>query len=104
MLKPFIKLTAALGLTLLAACGNSYGDRCATAVQCSGGNDNDVNACVAALNGNEQVALAYDCGDAYFKYNDCVDTTSTCDKKNLVNNCHDLADALKKCEEAASGR
>jgi len=104
MFKPFIKLTAALGLTLLTACGSSYGDRCDTAVQCSGGNDKDVDACIAALNGAQDVAAAYDCQDAYFKHSDCVDRSGTCNDKRFETSCKDEADALNKCENAASGQ
>lgn len=93
-----------MGLTLLTACGNPYGDRCAAAVQCSGGNDRDVDACVAALNGTEQVAAAYDCADAYFKHSDCVDRTGTCGDKHFETNCKAEADALNTCEKAASGQ
>lgn len=100
----FIKLTAALGLLLLAGCGSSYGARCDSAVQCGGGNDRDVDACIAALNGAEQVAAAYDCGDAYFKLSDCVERTSTCNDKRFQANCKDESEALNKCEDAASGQ
>ena len=98
------KLTAALGLMLLTACGSSYGDRCAASVQCSGGNDKDVDACVATLNGTEQVAAAYDCSDAYFKFTDCVDKTGTCDNKHYRTTCDGEAAALATCENAASGQ
>lgn len=104
MLKHFVRMTASLGLLLLTACGSSYGDRCAAQIQCSGGNDRDVDACVATLNGAEQVAAAYDCSDAYFKYTDCVDKTSTCDNKHYKNGCDGEAVALKTCTDAASGQ
>jgi hypothetical protein len=104
MFKPSIFLIAVMGLTLLAGCGNSYGDRCATSIQCTGGNDKDVNACVAALNGTEQVAAAYDCSDAYFKLSDCIDRTGTCDNKHFVSNCKGESDALHSCQNAASGQ
>ncbi len=100
----FIKMTVALGLLVLAGCGNSYGDRCASAIQCSGGNDKDVDACVATVNASEEIAAAYDCGDAYFKLSDCIDKTSTCDNKHFQANCKGESDALKTCENAASGQ
>jgi hypothetical protein len=104
MLKHFIMTTASLGLLLLTACGNSYGDRCAAAIQCSGGNDRDVDACIAKADGAENVAAAYDCSDAYFKLVDCVDNTSTCRDKHFENNCKDQSDALNTCVDAASGQ
>lgn len=102
MLKHFVMTTASLGLLLLTACGSSYGDRCAASVQCRGGNDRDVDACIAGTNGDEQVAAAYDCLDAYFKHAECVDVTSTCNDRRFENNCKEQSDALKKCVDAAS--
>jgi hypothetical protein len=104
MLKHFIMTTASLGLLLLTACGSSYGDRCAAAIQCSGGNDRDVDACVALVSAAEEVAAAYDCSDAYFKHADCIDNTSTCRDKHFESNCKAESDALKTCENAASGQ
>jgi len=103
MYKPFTALIAALGLTLLTACGTSYGDLCASAVQCQGGNDADVNACVAVAKGTEREAAAYDCSDAYFKRLDCIEKTSTCSKTHFDDNCNSESDALRACENAASG-
>lgn len=103
MYNPVIVLAAALGLTL-TACGTSYGDLCASTVQCEGGNDADVNACVALRNGAENKAAAYDCSDAYFKHLDCVEKTSTCSKTRFDDNCNSESDALHACENAASGR
>lgn len=103
MYKAFIVLAAALGLTL-TACGTSYSDICASSIQCEGGNDADVNACVAVLNGAEDEAAAYDCSDAYFKRLDCVEKTSTCSKTHFDDNCGAESSALHACEQAASGR
>jgi hypothetical protein len=103
MNKPFNVLIAALGLTF-TACGNTYGDLCASSVQCEGGNDNDVNACIAVLNGSEEEAAAYGCSDAYSKRLDCVEKTSNCSKTHFDNNCNAESDALQACEKAASGK
>jgi hypothetical protein len=104
MFKPSILLAAVMGLTLLTACGSSYGERCAAAVQCHGGNDRDVDACVAETDGAEQVAAAYDCSDAFFKLADCVDNTATCRDKHFEASCNSESDALRSCEKAASGQ
>ncbi len=103
MYKALIVLAAALGLTL-TACGTSYNDLCASAIQCEGGNDADVSACVAVAHGAEDEAAAYDCSDAYFKHLDCVEKTSTCSKTHFDENCNAERDALRSCEQAASGR
>ena len=93
-----------MGLTLLTACGSSYGERCAAAVQCSGGNDRDIDACIAVVNAAEEVAAAYDCSDAYFKHADCIDRTATCSDKKFESNCKGESDSLRTCENAASGQ
>ena len=93
-----------MGLTLLTACGTSYGDRCAAEIQCHGGNDRDVDACIAEQDGSEQVAAAYECSDAYFKLQDCIDSTSTCIDKHFRGNCNSQSDALQTCKKAASGQ
>ena len=103
MYKAYIVLAAVLGLTL-TACGTSYSEFCASAIQCEGGNDADVNACVAVANGAEDEAAAYDCSDAYFKHLECVEKTSTCSKTHFDANCKSERDALHSCENAASGR
>jgi hypothetical protein len=93
-----------MGLTLLSACGNSYGELCAVSIQCTGGNDLDVDACAARSAGDEDVALAYDCADPYFKLTDCVDRTATCNDKHFQANCKAESEALNKCIDAASGQ
>jgi hypothetical protein len=103
MYRAYIVLVAVLGLTL-TACGNSYGDLCAASVQCEGGNDNDVNACSAVLDGAEQEAAAYGCGDAFSKRLDCIEKTSNCSKTHFENNCDAESEALRACQKAASGK
>ena len=103
MYKAYIVLAAALGLTL-TACGNSYGNLCESSIQCEGGNDNDVNACIAQANGAEEEAAAYDCSDPYAKLFDCIDRTSVCSKTHFENSCGSEFTALASCEKAASGR
>ena len=93
-----------MGLTLLTACGNSYGELCAASVQCHGGNDRDVDACIARSSGDEEVAAAYDCSDPYFKLADCIDRTSTCNDKHFEANCKDESSAFRTCTDAASGQ
>jgi hypothetical protein len=103
MYKSFIVLTAALGM-MLTACGNPYGDLCASSIQCEGGNDKDVGACIALANGAEEEAAAYGCSDAHAKLIDCVNRSSTCNKTHFQTSCNAESDALAACENAASGR
>src|SRR4051812_40507434 len=104
MLRKLITLTAALTLALSTGCGNQMHDICSASTQCEGGNDRDVNACVAIADGAEQVAMAYDCGDAYNKFVDCIETTSSCNTKHYTNTCDQERNALAACEKAASGK
>jgi hypothetical protein len=104
MYKPFTALIAVLGLTLLTACGSGVeGDICAASIQCEGGNDKDVNACIGTANGAEQQAAAYDCSDAYTKLVDCVSKTGICKSTHYNTSCGAESTALFSCEKAASG-
>jgi hypothetical protein len=103
MYKPFIVLIATLGLALNAGCGaGQTGDICAARIQCEGGNDRDVDACISRRHGDEQAAAVYDCSEAYFKYLDCVSASSTCSDNKYKDNCDEQKKSLNSCEEAAS--
>lgn len=104
MQKPFTLLIAALGLTLFTACGSgAAGDICAASIQCEGGNDKDVHACIGQSDGAEEQAAAYDCSDAYAKAIDCISKTGTCKSTHFDTNCKAETSALFACEKAASG-
>ena len=81
-----------------------FGDTCERQAECEGGNDLDIDACVAGFEGSADVAAAYDCGDPFDKLVDCFDRTGNCDSNDYKTNCDDEEDALKKCQEAASAR
>jgi len=98
------RVVGVLGFLALTACGSVYSDLCDRQAQCQGGNDADIDACVASAEGAEEVASAYDCGDPYDKLVDCLDRTSNCDDKNFQSTCNDEYQALDLCEDAASAR
>ncbi len=109
MYKPFIVLIATLGLALNAGCGSQATDICLAEADCVGGNDADVDACIAVQDGASNYAAAYDCGEAYAKLIDCIETTSVCNtddksKHRYINSCGEQSKALNSCAEAASAR
>ena len=108
MHKPFIVLIATLGLALNAGCGSQAANICLAQADCEGGNDADVDACIALQDGASHYAAAYDCGEAYAKLIDCDETTSVCvkdkDKSRYNNSCGEQSKALNSCTEAASAR
>ncbi|MEO7329162.1 MAG: hypothetical protein ABI193_11315 [Minicystis sp.] len=88
----------------LTGCGSRAADSCNAAIECGGGNDADINACIAATDGLANEAAAYDCADAFDKVLDCIEKTGTCKSGSYHSDCGDEADALGKCEKAASAR
>ncbi|HVH44964.1 MAG TPA: hypothetical protein VM925_21570 [Labilithrix sp.] len=97
-----ITLLGLLSLSL-ANCTSTYTDICTKEKDCEGGNDKDVDACIERLRGQEDVAAAYDCSDAFDKALDCAESTATCKDKNFATECKSQNDALESCTEAASG-
>jgi hypothetical protein len=98
------RVAGALCLLALTACTGVYADLCEREAQCRGGNDADIDACVARAEGEEDAASAYDCSDPYDKVVDCLDRTGNCDDKDFESSCNDEYEALSNCEDAASAR
>ena len=86
----------------LGACGGWARDHCEQRAACQGGNEADIDACVVGIDAAEEVADAYDCGEAYSKYVDCVAASAFCDSGKFKNGCGELDDALDACIDAAS--
>ena len=95
-------LLIALALTALAGCGSKFQTYCQNQADCSGGNDKDVDACVAGIEGQKDVAAAYDCSDAFDKAVACYDSTGHCKAKVYGTDCAAEVKALTECENAAS--
>ncbi|MFO0757600.1 MAG: hypothetical protein U0359_13980 [Byssovorax sp.] len=89
---------------LLAGCGNVISSSCNESIQCEGGNDMDIDACIASSEGAQNVAAAYGCSEAFDKLLDCIDTTSKCSKGHYSSDCGDEAEAVASCEKAASSK
>ena len=97
-------LTSAV-LLALPAC-SKYSDFCQKEADCEGGNDNDVDACVEASRGQEDVADAYDCSDEYDDLFDCVDENASCKSNHFSagDDCDSKAEALSDCIKKSSSK
>jgi hypothetical protein len=93
----------AVALTALASCGSRFSDYCEAQAQCVGGNDADIDACIASSEGEADVAAAYDCSDAFDRVVDCLDT-ARCEDGDFDVNCGDEIKAYGSCADAASAR
>lgn len=90
------------GLFLLAACGSKFHDYCTQRAQCVGGNDKDIQACIATAEGAQNEASAYGCSDAANKLADCLNNKATCHANAFTADCNNEEQALSSCECAAS--
>jgi hypothetical protein len=81
----FLRAAVRLGLAGvvcgLVAC-NPYGDLCKAQMDCEGGNDKDVDACVANWNATSDAASLWDCDEWFDAYVDCVEQSSYCENRN----------------------
>jgi hypothetical protein len=81
---------------------SKFDDPCVQEKDCEGGNDNDVEACVELARGLENVADAYDCGDPFDKYTDCLKQKATCRDVGGGKKSYGAGDACKAEQEASS--
>ena len=97
-------LVGALALSL-PSCASTYADLCQKQRDCEGGNDADLEACVEAAHGAEEIAAAYDCRDAFDKQVACLESKAVCNNKRFDESaCRAEEDAVEACEKAASGK
>ncbi|HEY4121348.1 MAG TPA: hypothetical protein VGM56_25960 [Byssovorax sp.] len=93
----------AFAVLIAPGCTSAVGDACQSAVNCEGGNDDDVQACIGEADGAAEVASAYNCDDAYSKLVDCLTSSGHCDKGNWKTNCDKQDESVGACEQAAMG-
>ena len=89
----------------LANCSSRYRDDCQAEADCEGGNDADVDACVDGKKAQEDIADAYDCGDAFNDAADCLEGKGVCENAHFSvkdPSCDAKRTALAACEKAAS--
>ncbi len=107
-LHPGAGIFGALLFLSLAQCSSTYADTCQSSIDCEGGNDKDVDACVAEARGTENRAEAYDCGDQFETVIDCVKDNGTCKDENgkksftTGDTCKAKNEALTACVLAAT--
>ena len=97
-------ILVAVAALALVGCGSKYKTYCEDQAQCIGGNDADIDACVAEAEGQKDVAAAYDCSDPWDKLADCYENKGTCKNKQYTADCSSEVSALQSCEKAASSR
>ena len=88
-----------------AGCAGPAGDLCDAECGCELCSDRKYDMCKLDINGNIDVANAYDCGDAYQAYLDCKISRSACTDYNwhLQNNdCDPQHKDYNDCVDAAS--
>lgn len=99
----FVVLLGALAAPAMVGC-SAFGDLCQQQADCEGGNDADVDACIAETNGQAEVAAAYDCSDAFDKLSDCIEASGRCSDGKFETDCGSESAALGACIDAASAR
>jgi len=69
---------AALAALAAVACGPDFDTYCEEAEACLGGNDADIEACVASAEGEGDVASEIGCGDEFDEFVDCYLDKADC--------------------------
>jgi hypothetical protein len=92
-----------IGIILGAAgCGGGYSDYCTDAIDCSEGNDSDIDACEVTFEANEDIASIYDCSEEWDEYYTCLEERSECNGDQFGpegDDCADEYDDLRDCED-----
>jgi hypothetical protein len=78
---------------------SSYSGYCADAMDCAGGNDNDIDACEVVLEHEEDVASINGCDEEWDDYFVCLEDKSDCDGDQYgpEGSCNDEAEDLDRC-------
>jgi len=91
-----IVLLAALGM--LSACSR-YATFCEDEMNCRGGNDMDIDACILDMNEAEDIADLYGCTDDWDTYFECLQAEAQCDDDNWTDDgdCAKEGERYNKC-------
>lgn len=87
-----------IGALFATGC-SPYPSLCEAQMDCEGGNDADIDACVVLLEAQEDIADTYDCGDFFDDYVACSDERSSCSNDNFGpgNDCNSERDRWSDC-------
>jgi len=90
-------LLAGLVVGLLAC--DPYGAYCEEAMDCMGGNEQDVDACVVELEGREEHAALWDCDEYFDALFECLELEADCDNDYYTpdDSCEDEQEDYEAC-------
>ncbi|MBW2522873.1 MAG: hypothetical protein JRI23_01795 [Deltaproteobacteria bacterium] len=89
----------AAALVWAAGACNPYGDYCEAMMDCEGGNDADVEACIEEAEGAEEVASLWDCDEYFDELFTCVEEKSDCESDYYTpgDSCQDEEEDYEAC-------
>ncbi len=92
-------MVVALAALAVGCRGNEYGDYCDKVKACAGGNDKDKDACVDAMEGEEDIADDYDCGKQFDTLTKCLNDNFNCSSgvPSTGTACNAANEALNAC-------
>jgi hypothetical protein len=83
-----------IGSLVMAGCGPDIRATCEAEIACEGGNDLDIEACVASDEVNADYYADIGCGSEYDTYNTCIEPYLKCNEVNLGITCMTDADCF----------
>jgi hypothetical protein len=97
--KSLVRWVTALGaLCALAAC-DPYGTYCQEYMDCVGGNEKDVEACIVEAEASADDASLWDCDEYFDEYFECLEAEADCDNDvyGPGDNCDQESERLSAC-------
>jgi hypothetical protein len=77
------RLSVIWGLVLALSSCESFTDYCEQAIDCSDGNELDVDACIATAEAESERASLYGCSEFFENYRTCLEEESKCEAGNF---------------------
>lgn len=81
-----------MGAVLLSACGPDGETLCQAVVDCLGGSDKDVQACVVSFDATADMMSTLGCTDEYDEFVICYEDNGRCDAKDTGLPCKSVSD------------
>lgn len=85
-----------LAIGLCGGCGPTTGAYCEDQTECSGGNEQDQDACVARVDYAEDTADMLGCADEFDDYFDCFFDYATCQSAQSGYSCQSAQDCAEQ--------